>query len=265
MRWLSTDIRLCAILQMNVSNSDPSIPVPGAGAFEATHWSLIRQATRGGSPESFRARETLGGAYWLPLYSYARRRTPDIDEAQDLTQAFFERLLERDYLSQADPARGRFRAFLLTAFKHFLSNEWLRGRALKRGGGRRVIPFDFDQAESHLAVGRRSELTAEQIYDQEWAVTLLEQVMQDLEAEQTALGKLRQFSRLKACLAHDPSETRYAEIAGELQITPATARMAAVRLRRRYRELLRDRIARTVESPQEIDEEIRWLFETFSR
>lgn len=230
--------------------------------FSTTHWSLVAAAGRRGTIASNSALERLCKLYWPPLYAYVRRRVPDLHEAQDLTQAFFERLLDQDYLADADPQRGRFRAFLLTAFKHFLSKEWEKVKAQKRGGGRTSISLDFQSADSRISIEPASDLTAEQIYDRQWAVTLLGQIMERLENEFVQSGKAEQFAILKAFIIGEHSGTTYHDAALELSMTAGAAKMAASRMRHRYRELLREEIAQAVATPEDVDDEIRKLFES---
>jgi RNA polymerase sigma-70 factor (ECF subfamily) len=179
-----------------------------------------------------------------------------------LTQSFFERLLEKRYLAQADPERGRFRSFLITAFKHFLSNEWEKARAVKRGGGQVVLPFDFASQDS-AAGDFTNNLTPERLYERQWAITLLNRVMHRLQREMERDGKGQYFQALKDYIG-GAADSSYSAVATELGMTEPAARMAASRLRGRYRELLRDEIAHTVSTPDEIDEEVRHLFATFA-
>ena len=217
------------------------------------------------SPDADRALEGLCQAYWYPLYVYVRRRVPDAEEAGDLTQAFFAELLEKNYLGPATPERGRFRAFLLTAFKHFLSHEWEKANAQKRGGGRQPISLDFDAADSRCRLEPFTNLTADEIYERQWAVSLLQKVMERLTAEFADSGKTAQFDLLKDFIVGDPGDRTYAEVAVKLGVSPSAAKMAASRMRCRYRELLRDEIAQTVASADAIDDEIRGLFAALGR
>lgn len=235
---------------------------PDPMKFSSTHWSLVLAAGRRATVESNSALEQLCKLYWPPLYAYVRRRVPDLHEAQDLTQAFFERLLDRDYLADADPQRGQFRAFLLTAFKHFLSKEWEKMKAQKRGGGRAAISLDFESADSRISIEPASGLTAEQIYDRQWAVTLLGQIMERLENEFVQSGKAEQFAILKEFIIGEHSGTTYRDASTKLSLTEGAAKMAASRMRRRYRELLREEIAQAVATPDDVDDEIRKLFES---
>ena len=228
--------------------------------FATTHWSVVVAAGHQNVPQADAALAELCKIYWYPLYAYVRRRTDDVHEAQDLTQAFFEYLLDRRPFESADPARGRFRAFLLTACKRFLINEWDKRCAAKRGGGRRPVSLDFDSGESKLGLVAVDMLTPEQVYEQQWAITLLQRVMDQLRGEYDAKDRGRHFETLKQFLAGSPPHTTYAEAARALGISETTAKVAAHRMRKRYRELLRAEIAQTVQRPVDIDDEIRELF-----
>jgi DNA-directed RNA polymerase specialized sigma24 family protein len=236
--------------------------------FAPTRWSVVQAAGRRSSPDSRRALASLCEAYWYPLYAYVRRRVVDLNDAHDLTQAFFAELLAKNYVGAASADRGRFRAFLLTALKHFLSKEWEKARAQKRGGGKAPIRLDFAaadsqyKADSHYKIEPASSLTAEQIYDREWAVALLGRIVQRLESEAAEAGKARQFEELKGFLIGEHSGATYADVATKLGMTEAAVKMATSRMRRRYRELLREEIAQTVTGPDEVEDEIRKLFAT---
>ena len=232
----------------------------GAAEFDTTHWSVVLAAGHRSSPDSSEALATLCRAYWYPLYAYVRRRVQDVHEAQDLTQEFFTQLLEKNLLAVAHPERGRFRAFLLTAFRHFLVNEWEKAKAQKRGGGRAPIPLDFSSGEHGLTLEPTDELTPERLYDRQWAVTLLDHVMARLREEHVRAGKEKHFELLKVFLTGQTASVSYAQVAGELGISEGAATVAAHRLRRRYRELLRAEIAQTVAEPDEVEDEIRSLF-----
>lgn len=194
---------------------------------------------------------------------YARRRVEDVHEAQDLTQEFFSELLEKDYLESADPQRGRFRSFLLTAFKHFLSKQWDKARAQKRGGGRKPLQFDFQSADSTYSLQPAEDLTPEQLYDRRWATVLLARVLDRLRDEFSGAGKSEQFERLKPFIVGQAATKTYAKVAIELGMTEAAAKMAAYRMRQRYQQLLRTEIAQTVADPTEVDDEIKSLFAAF--
>jgi DNA-directed RNA polymerase specialized sigma24 family protein len=217
------------------------------------------------SPDSRRALESLCEVYWYPLYAYARRRVSDVNEAQDLTQAFFAELLEKNYVGSATPQRGRFRAFLLTALKHFLSKQWDKAKAKKRGGGRAPIRLDFASDDSRCSVEPTGGLTPEEVFDRRWAETLLDQVMERLETEFADVGKQSQFRQLKPFIIGQHEGATYADAGAVLGTTEAAAKMAVHRMRRRYRRLLREEVAQTVADPSDIDDEIRDLFAAFSR
>ena len=239
-----------------------SIPAEAA-KFATTRWSIVNSARLDSSPDSQVALESLCQAYWFPLYAYVRKRVVDVEEAHDLTQAFFAQLLEKNYLAQADSERGLFRSFLITAFKHFLSKEWQKARAEKRGGGRRTLSLDFQVGDSRISQEPACDLTPEQIYERQWAMTLLERVIERLQNEYEEAGKSDQFERLKDFIIGQYSETTYAEVAEVLESTEAAMKMTAHRMRRRYRELLRDEIADVVAAPEDVDKEIRSLFALF--
>ena len=230
-----------------------------SGSFATTRWSMVISA-RNNSPESREALESLCIAYWQPLYVYARRRALDDNEAQDWTQAFFTELLEKNYLNSVSPERGRFRAFLLTAFKHFLTKEWDKIKAQKRGGGCAPISLNFHAANSAIHIDPASGLTAEQHYDQEWAISLLDRILERLKAEFGAAGKAVYFEELKGFIIGDHAGTTYADVAARLNITEEAAKKTGSRMRSRYREMLREEITQTVASPDEVDDEIRNLF-----
>ena len=233
--------------------------------FATTHWSLVISAGTTDADDSRSALEWLCQAYWMPLYGYVRRRVTDANDAQDLTQAFFERLLDKNYLAEADPNRGRFRAFLLTSFKHFLANEWDKKKTAKRGGRQRILSLDYEAGESWHASLTSDETDAELLFERQWANTVLTRVMQRLEREQERAGHARQFAILKSFIAGRSEGTSIAKAASELAMKEAAARMAVSRLRDRYREILRAEIAETVTSPEDVDAEISHLFAVFSQ
>lgn len=232
--------------------------------FLSTHWSLVLAAGQRASPESERALAELCQKYWLPVYAYVRRRVAEMHDAQDLTQEFFARLLDKNPLAQADPQRGRFRTFLLAAVKNFLANERDRARAQKRGGGRVILPLDFADGDSRISLEPAHEETPERLFDRQWVLLLLEAVLAKLRGEYAAAGKEELFDRLKGFLSGELSVS-LAEIAHALNMTEGAAKTAAHRLRKRYRALLRAEVAQTVAENEDIDEEIRSLFEALGR
>jgi RNA polymerase sigma factor (sigma-70 family) len=239
-------------------------PAPcGSRQFATTRWSIVLAAGKRSSPQSSAALATLCENYWYPLYAYVRRRGYEANEAEDFTQAFFARLLEKNDLAAADPERGRFRSFLLASLKHFLANEWDRARAEKRGGGRAVLSIDFGTAEERYRAEPTHDLTPEKIFERRWALVLLENVLARLHDESAQAGKADRFDRLKGFLTGEQSAVTYGQLASELNTSEGALKIAVHRLRRRYRELLRAEIEETVADPQEIDPEIRDLFSAF--
>lgn len=235
------------------SRSDP---------FHTTHWSLVAAAGRRSAPSSAQALATLCEAYWYPLYAYVRRRVPDVDEAQDITQAFFFRLLQKNNLAVACPERGKFRAFLLASMQNFLANYWKAARAKKRGGGRVALSLDFDRGESRLALEPAHRLTPERLFDRAWTLTLLDRVLAALRAEHANDDKNPQFEVLKPYLTAEQATADYAAAAESLGISEGAVRVAVHRLRKRYKALLRQEIAATMAPGEDIDDEIRGLFDS---
>jgi len=236
----------------------------GPSRFATTRWSLVLAAGERNSPQSADALAALCEAYWYPLYAFVRRRGHDADGARDLTQAFFTRLLEKNDLAAAQPERGKFRSYLLTSLKHFLANEWDRERAQKRGGGRSGLSIDFGTAEERYSREPSHDLTAEKIFERRWALVLLEKVLARLNGESAKAGKQGSFDRLKVFLTGEKSPVTYDQLASEMGMSEGALKVAVHRLRRRYRELLREEIGQTLAGPEEIDQEIRDLFTAIS-
>ena len=234
------------------------------GAFLTTHWSVVAAAADSSAPVAQAALERLCQAYWAPLYAYLRRRGHKPQEAQDLTQEFFARLLEKRSIEQADPASGRFRTFLLTSLQHFVIDEWRKTTRQKRGGDHMVFSCDAQAAEQLYAADLTDDLTPEKVYERRWAATLVERVLSTLGEEYTAAGKGRLFELLKDSLWGERLSTPYAELAVQIGLTEGALKVAVHRLRRRCRELLRAEVAQTVVRPEEIDEELRHLLVVFS-
>jgi RNA polymerase sigma factor (sigma-70 family) len=233
---------------------------PSAARFPTTNWSRIVAA---GDPSVPLAREALAElcrAYWFPLYAYIRRRGYAPDRALDLTQDLFVRLLEKDVLAAADPARGRFRTFLRAVCADFLANRRDRENTLKRGGGRPIVPIDSNEAEGRYARELAHELTPERIFDRNWALILLGRVLEQLREEYHAAGQATTFEALCPVLIDGPRAVAYAALAARLGTTEGAVRVAVHRLRRRYGGRLREEIAATVDQPAEVDDEIRDLF-----
>jgi len=236
----------------------------GPSHFATTQWSVVLHAGQRVGSEGDRALAALCERYWFPLYAYARRRTGNAAEAQDLTQEFFARLLEKGTLGLASPKRGRFRSFLLTAMKNFLASAHEKARAQKRGGAHCPLSLDFAAGESRLCLEPSHELTAERLFDRQWTLKLLEVVLQRLEQEATGAGKDRQFALLRDFLAGPHGERTYAAAAAQLGQSEDAVRQAASRLRKRYRELLREEVAQTVADPSDIEAELQGLLQSLS-
>ena len=238
--------------------------MPGNSEFRTTSWSLIVAASSSPTADSRQALATLCQTYWNPVYAFIRRNGHDPDSTQDLTQEFFSRLIEKNYLEDADRRRGRFRSFLLASVKHFLANEWDRSRALKRGGGRTPVSIDAIEAERWYAPAGVADITPERLFERRWALSLLERVIERLRSEYAAAGKAEQFAMLERFLNQESDEEHYDELAARMGLSSGALRMAVHRMRRKYRTFLRAEIAETVEKPEEIDEEIRFLLTTLS-
>lgn len=251
--------------------SDPT-ENPAAGTartqarFAETHWSIVLSARRGGdSTRGADALARLCETYWYPLYAFVRRQGHSPHDAQDLTQAFFARLLEKNWLAGVDPAKGRFRSFLLASLKHFLANEWDKSRALKRGGGaHQFVALDAATAESRYALEPVDNTTADRLYERRWALTLLDSTLARLRDEMTADGKARLFEELKFSLTGTGGDQSYAELAARLGLSEGAIKVAVHRLRQRYREVLRAQIAETVAAPDEVEAELRQIFTALS-
>ncbi len=233
--------------------------------FVTTHWSVVQAAGRSDATVARDALAELCRTYWYPLYVYVRRRGYSPEDAQDLTQAFFAELLEQHRLGAASRERGRFRTFLLTSLSHFLSDQWDKARAQKRGGGFAAVPLQLDSAETRYGREPADNRNPEQIFEKRWALALLEEVLGRLGQEYAAAGKAELFSALSPCLVGDRAEQPYAELAPKLGLGESGVKSAVHRLRNRYRQLLRSEIARTVSSESEVDEEIKYLFAVLGR
>jgi len=232
---------------------------PASSNFATTHWTLIVAARDRAAPQAQEALAALCDAYWYPLYAFIRRRGHSADEAQDLTQEFFARLLEKDFLAVVDRAKGKFRSFLLAACQHFLANERDRANAQKRGGGRTHVSLDFHGAEDRYGLEPGHTLTPEKLFERRWALTLLDQVLLRLKDEFDRAEKGVLFDRLKGFLP-GTGDASYGDLAVELDMSEGALRVAVHRLRQRYRELLRETIASTVDDPDQVEDEIRSLF-----
>ena len=228
--------------------------------FVTTHWSVVLSARDRQSPQSAAALEKLCRVYWYPLYAFIRHSGQSKENAEDLTQAFFARLLSSQFLDSAEQERGRFRSFLLVALKRFMANEWDRAHAQKRGGFHTAISLDTDLAERKIqyeAAG--SEVPPDHAFERRWAMALLEQTMSRLRSEFDRAGKMAEFNRLKAFLTADKREIPYATAARELRIEEGALRVAVHRLRKRYRELFHEEVAHTLAEGESVEEELKYL------
>ena len=221
-------------------------------------------AGRRRTPQSDSALEQLCKTYWFPLYAYVRRRGHTKEDAEDLTQAFFARFLEKNYLGNLAAEKGKFRAFLLASLKHFLANEWDKSQRQKRGGGSAHLSLDWETADTQFQIASNAEPGPDKAFDREWAVALLEKVVSRLQSECDADGRAKQFHELKIFLTAGKGAIPYSDAAKKLRMDESAVRTAVHRLRRRYRELLREEISQTLADPAQVDEEMRVLFGAFS-
>ncbi len=244
---------------MVARNRPPEGGAPSPRRFSTTRWSLVLAVRQGGAPEAREALSTLCTLYWYPLYAFIRRQGYGPEDAHDRVQGFFTQLLERNQLAVPDPQRGRFRSWLLAALKHYLSNERDRENALKRGGGQTLLSIECGDAEGRFTLEPVEALTPERAYERRWALTLLEHVLTLLRDECHRAGKGALFDSLKGTLTGDAREASYQEVSASLGLSPGAVKVAAHRLRARYRELLRGEIAQTVERAEDVDDELRLL------
>jgi RNA polymerase sigma factor (sigma-70 family) len=246
-------------------NSNGGSDLVGGPQFGQTHWSVVLAAAgKKNKSQAAQSLERLCRVYWSPLYTYVRRQGKNPHDAQDLTQEFFATLLEKDFLAAVDPKKGRFRSFLLASLKHFLSNARDRARAQKRGGGQTPLSLDFASAESGIVFQVADGQTPEKAFEKAWAMTLLEQALAQLRKEYVERGKHELFEQLKTTLTEGRSDVAYVELSSRLGVSEAAVKMAVVRLRQRYREVLRSEIAQTVSNQAEVEDELREVFRALS-
>jgi RNA polymerase sigma factor (sigma-70 family) len=247
-----------------MTSSSTETPRAPAGCFVTTHWSVVLSAGQSDAKRALAALEQLCANYWHPLYAYLRGTGHSREAAQDLTQEFFARLLANNVVSKADPARGRFRSFLLASLKHFLANEWGKARAQKRGGGVPLLPLEFDTAETRCAEPAAPGDTPDRAFDRQWALSLLDVVLGRVRKEYADSGRDDLFAGLKETLGGGRSEIPYRELGARLGLSEAAVKVAAHRLRQRYRAVLREEIAHTVAGPEQVEEELQHLFAALS-
>jgi DNA-directed RNA polymerase specialized sigma24 family protein len=235
------------------------------GTFATTHWSVVLAAGRSDAPQAREALETLCRTYWYPLYVYLRRRGYGREDAEDLTQGFLLQLLERNSFARVGPDKGRFRSFLLAGLNYFVADQRERATAQKRGGGKPVFSLDAHAAEQRYALEPVDDRSPDKLFEQQWALVLLDEVLARLEREFREAGKTGLFERLREFLVAGTGEETYAEAARELGLTSEAVKKAVHRFRRRYHELFREEILRTVADPAELEDEMRFLCAAVAR
>lgn len=239
------------------------VPV-GHGRFATTRWSVVLAAGAAPSEQAERALAELCADYWYPLYAFVRRRGYSAEDARDLTQAFFARLLEKHGLTAADPVRGRFRSFLLTSLRNFLASEWRRQTTLKRGGDVEVVSIDYEDAERRYHVDPAHELTPEAVFERRWALALLGHAVDDVRKQYADRGQIELFDTLKEYLGSEPGGVPYAELSAQLGQGEGALRTALSRLRARWRSRLRELVAETVQEGHMIDDELNGLIRSLA-
>lgn len=244
------------------SKPGPS-PTQHGGVFPATRWSVVLRARQRGEPLAAEALAELCKSYWKPVYAFLRRQGNAPHDAEDLTQGFFAMLLERDSLASVEESKGRLRSFLLVAVKRFAANEHERASALKRGGGTLHVALDADEAEQACVIEPATEVTPELLFERQWALALLDTVLKKLRVEYATGGRDRVFDALKERLSADGDVETLAQTAALLGMNEGAVKVAVFRLRQRYRRLLHEEIALTVDSPSEVNAEIVHLFKVF--
>ncbi len=245
--------------------AEPKSGGEGNARFASTNWRIITTAQDADLPEARQALAHLCTAYWYPLYAYLRRKGHSADSAQDFTQGFFASLLEHDFLKDISAEKGKFRTFLLASLQHYVANQRVHDQALKRGGGRVHSSIDMPDAESRYAVEPSHTLTAERFFERRWALTLLERVLERLGNEMKAAGKGALFDHLGQALLGGGEAAPYAWIGKELAMTEGAVKVAAHRLRARYRDLIREEVVQTLDDPNAVEEEILALFAALRR
>lgn len=246
---------------MSPPNSDSFRSSEPNNRFQTTRWTLVSNAQKGATAESRQALAVLCKTYWYPVYVFVRGRGYDREEAEDLTQGFFALLLEKDYLQDARRERGKFRTFLLTAVKHFLSNQRRHDQALKRGGGHVFLPLDFQDAEARYRLEPADCMTPEKAFEKNWALTLLDRALSALRDEMAGSGKQERFERLHGFLTGSEPGLRYRDVASQLQMSESAVKVTVHRMRRRFGQLLRLMICDTLSDPSEADGELTQLLQ----
>ena len=245
---------------MTGSDQDARVDELRAGQFRTTRWSMVQAAGRGDTQSSANALAELCESYWYPLYTYLRQRGNNASEAADLTQGFFARLLDKSDLAAADREKGRFRAFMLTALKHFVANEVDRERAEKRGGTRTILSLDVEAAEGRFAIEPCDERTPEDVFSRNWAMVTMERAMDRVREDYQRADRMELFDRLSRCMVA-AQDAPYRQLADELDMNESAFKVAVHRIRKRFRECQRREVAETLSDANEVEEELRDLFE----
>jgi RNA polymerase sigma-70 factor (ECF subfamily) len=237
---------------------------PGPPVFNTTRWSVVESAGAADSKAASAALEQLCKTYWSPVYAYARCFGSSPDDALDLTQGFFEKVIAGGYFAQADRSRGRFRSFLLASLKHFILNQHAKEKAVRRGGRMEFIPFDQSTAETRFKIEPVDRRSPDRAFERQWALALLEEVMESLRAQYSKAGETRLFDALQPCLATGRDRLSYAELGAGIGLSEGAVKVAVHRLRKRYRELLRQKVADTVSGSDVVEAELRYLFQALA-
>jgi RNA polymerase sigma factor (sigma-70 family) len=246
-------------MSSDAEDDDERVGTVGRDQFTTTHWSVVLQAGHGDSSQAAAALEQLCRTYWYPLYVYARRRGHGHEDAEDLIQGFFLQLLQHRSFADVSPNKGQFRSFLLAGLKYYLADSWDKAQAEKRGGGLPTLMCDMSGAELRYAKESCDDLRPDKIYERQWAVTLLGQVLARLERHYDETGRGELFVKLKSFLVEGGRGRPYAEVGAELGLSEEAVKKAVQRLRQRYGALFREEIAQTLANPAEVDEELRYL------
>ncbi len=233
-------------------------------SFPTTRWSLVLAAGQVRGQSSDEALANLCEIYWPAVYTYARYRGYGTNDAEDLTQGFFAKLLEKSYVRQADRERGKFRTFLLSSFKNYMANEWDRTQAQKRGGGQWFVSLDFTDAEGQIRIEPADEATPETIFAQRWARTLLDRVLDQLREEVVGVGGEERFDRMKCCLTGSEPSVPYRQLAADLDMSESAVKVAVHRMRQRFARLVRQEVEHTVDNEDALADKIRYLIETLA-
>lgn len=240
-------------------------PFSSDGSFPTTRWSLILSARDGGERAADAALEYLCRVYWHPVYAFVRSRGHGCHDAEDLTQGFFESLLRRPLVSLVSPESGRFRSFLYASIKNYLANERRKRNAQKRGGNQIIFSVDFTEAEARWLQCQSEDLDPSTLFDRQWSLSLLQTALKEIETDYRDRGQEKLFEALREKVLEDPASASFREIAGRLEMEEGTVRVAASRLRHRFRSCLRKQVEATVGSATEIEEELSHLMSVFSR